>query len=57
MYKKKRNVQKKHRKNQDRLRKKRRALAEKFTKSTKPKSLSGCLHISTGEIVNSLNLL
>ena len=34
MYKKKRNVQKKHRKNQDRLRNKRRELAEKFTKPT-----------------------
>ena len=34
MYKKKRNVQKKHRKNQDRLRGKRRELAKKFTKPT-----------------------
>ena len=34
MYKKKRNVQKKHRKNLDRLRSKRRELAEKFTKPT-----------------------
>ena len=34
MYKKKRNVQKKHRKNLDRLRKKRRELAEKFIKPT-----------------------
>ena len=34
MYKKKRNVQKKHRKNKDRLKRKRRELAEKFTKPT-----------------------
>ena len=34
MYKKKRDVQKKHRKNQDRLRSKRRELAEKFSKPT-----------------------
>ena len=34
MYKKKRNVEKKHRKNQDRLRSKRRELAKKFTKAT-----------------------